>query len=222
METLDVGELRETLDRLRREVDGLRASRARLVRADDDDRRRIERALHDGVHQQLIALAVSLQLARALTETDPAGAQALLDEMGRDVQQALDETARLAQTNHLPLLEARDLGAALRVAAASRRIAASVEVGTRGDIPPDALTTVYVCCAAVIDHAEEAITIVVRETDDALVFEISAGGRGPDARLVGLRDRVEALGGGLAFEPASGGRTRIAGSLPVARVARDG
>ena len=217
METLDVGELRETLDRLRHEVEGLRASRARLVRAGDDDRRRIERALHDGVHQQLIALAVSLQLARGLADTDRAGTQALLAEMERDVQQALDETARLAQAIHPPLLEARDLGAALRVAAASRGVTASVEIGARGDRASEALAAVYFCWLEVIDHAEDAVTITVREADDALVFEITAGGAGSGVRLDVLRDRVEALGGRLAVEETPGRGTRIAGSLPLSR-----
>lgn len=214
METVDVGELRETLDRLRREVEELQASRERLVRAEGEDRRRIERALHDGVHQQLIALAVSLQLARGLTDTDPAGAQVLLGEMERDVQQALDETARLTQAIHPPLLEARDLGAALRAAAASRGVTASVEVEAVGDCAPVALAEVYFSWLEVVEHAEDAVTITVREADGTLVFEITAAGTRPGGRLVRLRDRVEALGGRLALEEAPGRGTRIAGSLP--------
>ena len=79
----------------------LRASRKRLVLAADADRRSIERDLHDGVQQHLVALAVNLQLARGLVDADPAAAKALLEEMGRDVQQALDETAR-ARAADLP------------------------------------------------------------------------------------------------------------------------
>ena len=217
METLDVEELHETLDRLRCEVDALQASRERLVRGGDDDRRRIERALHDGVHQQLIALAVCLQLVRGLADTDPAGARALLGEMERDVQQALDETARLAQAIHPSLLDARDLGTALRVAAASRGVTASVEVGVRGNCAPVALAAVYFCCLEIIDHAEDAVTITVREAEGAVCFEITTGGAGPGDRLVVLRDRFEALGGGLVVEEPSGGRTRVAGSLPLSR-----
>ena len=82
----------ESLDRLRLEVEELRASRERLVLAADADRRRIERDFHDGPQQHLVALAVNLELARRLADADPAAAKALLNEMGRDVQQALDET----------------------------------------------------------------------------------------------------------------------------------
>ena len=119
LEAQEVEQLHETLDRLRVEVDDLRASRQRLVVAADDARRSIERELHDGVQQYLIALSVSLQLASRCVESEPAAAKALLDEMGRDVQQAIDETARLAQRIHPPFVAAGGLAAALRVAAAS-------------------------------------------------------------------------------------------------------
>ena len=108
-DTLDAREvkaLRETLDRFRLEVEELRASRERLVLAADADRRRIERDLHAGVQQQLVALAVNLQLAGALAGADPAGATRLLAELERDVQQLLDEAAQLAHRIYPPLLEA--------------------------------------------------------------------------------------------------------------------
>ena len=92
-----------------------------------------------------------------------------------------------------------------------------VEFGSRGDCPPETLSTVYFCCLEVIDHAEDRVTITVREADGALAFEITTARAGPDVRLTGLRDRVEALGGRLAIERTSSGRTRIAGSLPVSR-----
>ena len=111
---------RESLGLLRREVEELRASRKRLLLTADDDRRRIEHDLHEGVQQHLVALAVNLQLATGLTGSDPP-ARALIAEMARDVQQALEETAQLAQRIYPPLLEARGLGAALRSAAAALR-----------------------------------------------------------------------------------------------------
>src|ERR687897_3708562 len=98
--------LRETIDRLRLEVAELRASRKRLVVAADVDRRKIERELHEGVQQHLIAFAVNLQLLGQLSDSDSPAAKALLEEIGRDVQQALDETAQLAQRIYPPLLEA--------------------------------------------------------------------------------------------------------------------
>ena len=109
--------LQESLDRLRLEVEELRASRERLVLAADAERRSIERELHDGPQQHLVALAVNLQLARRLADADPAAAKLLLEEMGRDVRQALDETGKLAHRIYPPLLEAGGLAAALRSAA---------------------------------------------------------------------------------------------------------
>jgi signal transduction histidine kinase len=107
------------LDRLRAELDELRASRRRLVVAADADRRAIERELHDGVHQHLIALAVSLQLAGQLEGSDQAALDALLAEMGGAVQDALAETARLSHRVHPATLEAGDLAALLRSAASA-------------------------------------------------------------------------------------------------------
>ena len=189
-------------------LDELRASRERLVLAADDDRRRIERELHDGVQQHLVALAVNLQLASGLTEADPAAAKALLDEMKHDVQRALEEAARLAQRIHPPLLEASSLAASLRAAASSAGVTSSVEVSTTATYPPEAVTTVYWCWLEALDHATAGtrVTIAVRDAEGELSFEIGGSELRPDR----LRDRVEALGGELVA-----GGDRIAGSLPL-------
>lgn len=104
--------------------------------AADADRRTIERDLHDGVHQHLIALAVNLQLAGEAVGSDPSAAKTLLEEMGRDVQQALDETALLAQRTYPAPLEPRGLAALLRSAAVSAAVPASVEVAVSSSDPP--------------------------------------------------------------------------------------
>ncbi len=164
----------------------------RLVLAADADRRRIERELHDGVQQHLVALAVNLQLAIGLTEADAAGAKALLEEMGKDVQQALEEAAQLAQRIHPPILETSGLAAALRAAAASAGVTSSVEVATSASYPPEVVATVYLCWLEAVRAPTGRVTIVVRDADGALAFEI-----GGSALSDGLRDRVEALGGEL-------------------------
>ena len=97
------------------------------------------------MQQHLVALAVNLQLAIGLTEADPAGAKALLEEMGKDVQQALEEAAQLAQRIHPPLLETGGFAAALRAAASSAGVTSSVEVATSASYPPEVVTTVYLC-----------------------------------------------------------------------------
>jgi signal transduction histidine kinase len=214
---------RETLDRLRLEVAELRASRKRLVLAADVDRRRIERALHEGVQQDLVALAVNLQRADQLVDADPGSAKELLEEMSRDVQQALDETAQLAERIYPPLLETGvGLAAALRSAATSAGVRASVDVESAG-YPPEAAATVHLCCLGALEHADAGarVTVTVREEDGALAFEIVEDSAAPagrsDAQLDRLRDRVEALGGRLTRRSEPGGGTRTSGSLPLAR-----
>jgi signal transduction histidine kinase len=211
--------LQEALERLRLEVEELRASRKRLVLAADADRRRIERDLHDGVQQHLVALAVKLQLAGPLVDADPAAAKELVEEMGRDVQQALDETAQLAQRIYPPLLDARGLAAALRSAALAAGIAASVEVATDLSCPPEIAGTVYVCCLEALEHVGAGMrtTVTVRDEREAVAFEVVGEGVRSDASPERLRDRVEALGGRLTIRSEAGRGTRVSGLLPLSR-----
>ena len=208
----------ESLDRLRLEVEELRASRERLVLAADADRRRIERDFHDGPQQHLVALAVNLELARRLADADPAAAKALLDEMGRDVQQALDETGELAHRIYPPLLEAGGLAAALRAAAASAGIPTHIEVTANARYAPEVAGAVYFCCLEVLERAADGAraTVTVREEEGALVFEVVEDG-GSEAGLERLGDRVEALGGRLTILSEPGGGIRVSGSLPLSR-----
>ncbi len=205
---------RDELERLRAEIAELHASRARLVLAADADRSAIEGDLHDNVQQHLVALAVKLQLAGPLADADPAAAKALLEEMGRDVQQALDEAARLAQRIHAQLSAVDGLAVALRSAAVSEDIPASVDVRVDSTYGPEILRTVYLCWLEALEQARgnERATATVREENGALTFEF-AGKWSP--RLDGLRDRVEALGGRLTAESDDERGPYVSGSLPV-------
>lgn len=206
----------DTLATLRAEVAELRAARERLVLAADDDRRALERELHGGVQQHLTALAVRIQLAQSALESDPAGARELLDEIARDVQDAVDEAARLAQRIHAPLLEV-GLAAALRAAAVGAGVPASVDVSGGSSHPPEILHTVYACWLGALSHAgDRPPEITVRETEAALTFELARTAP-PDAWIDALRDRVEALGGTLAVRAEPDAGSRISGSLPLAR-----
>jgi signal transduction histidine kinase len=204
---------------LRAETEELRASRRRLVLAGDADRRTIERDLHDGVHQHLIALAVSLQLARQAESSSPAAVSALLAEMGRAVQDALEETARLAQRIHPATLEARDLASLLRSASTAAGVPATLHVTATGGYPPEVVMTVHLCWLDTLARSggRSRPAIDVRDGVDALTFEITGAQIRSAADLDPVRNRVEALGGRLTITTSPRAETVVAGTLPLAR-----
>ena len=216
--------MRETLERLRLEVGNLRASRERLVLAADAERRRLERDLHDGLQQHLVALAVNLELARRLADSDPSAAKALIDEMGHDVQLAADETAKLAHRIYPPLLEAGGLAAALRAAAVSVGVPTRIEVAEGASYPPEVAGAVYFCCLDLLERAGDGAqaTVTIRDEENALVFDVVADGPASAPTTSGwalglFRDRVEALGGQLTIRSQPVRGTRLSGSLPLSR-----
>lgn len=211
--------MQRELEQLRVEVEELRASLKRLVVAADADRRMVERELHDGVQQHLIALAVNLQLAGQAADSEPAAAKKLLEEMGRDVQHALDETSLLAQRIYPATLEADGIGTLLRSAATSAGVSASVDFAARSNHAPEVVMTLYQCWLNMLARAsvETGASIRVRESEDVLAFEVVGNAASSDADLDYLRDRVEALGGRLAITSGPGGDTRVSGSLPLSR-----
>jgi signal transduction histidine kinase len=207
----------QELSRLRAEIDELRAACRRLVLAADDDHRTIERALHDGVHQRLVALAVGLQLARGATASDPDAVTPLLEEMGADLERALEETTLLAQRTFPVSLGFDGLAALLRAAAVSAGVSASVEVQVGSSCPPEVVMTVYRCWLDALARAdgETRPTIRVRDDGTAFAFDLVGGAALSDA--VRVRDRVEALGGQVTTEPAPAGGIRVSGRLPLTR-----
>jgi signal transduction histidine kinase len=207
----------EALEGLRAAVAASRAARERLVLAADANLRGIERELHGGVQQHLVALAMRLQLADLVIESDPPVAKALLEEMREDVQQAHEAAARLAQRIYAPLPELGGLAVILRSAAVNAGTSASVDVASGTTYPPEIVHTVYACWLAALDDAgDRPPAITVREHDGTLAFELVGGGWA-DERLDAVRDRVEALGGRLTLRSERDGSTLVSGSLPLAR-----
>jgi signal transduction histidine kinase len=201
-----------------RQIEELRASRKRLVLAAAADRGSIERELHDGPQQRLVALAVELQQARRLVDARPAAAGAVLDELADEVAEALDELRALAHRIHPPLLEAGGLRAALRTTAALVGVPTSIDVPDGATLPAEAAGAVYFACADALEHLgqREKIAITVRQEERAVAFEIVAHGSDPATAGVDvtpIRDRLEGLGGRLTIE-SEPGRTAITGSLP--------
>jgi signal transduction histidine kinase len=206
----------DELDQLRLEIVELRASRARLVLAADADRRSIERALHDGLQQELIGLAADVELASATIETDSEAATQHIEDVRRGLRHALEETRTLAHRIH-PALDAGGLGPAIRLAAADADVRTRIDVAPAMSVPTEVVAVLYFCCLAVLQRAEgAATTIAIRESDDGIAFEIEAEGE-VDGTAPAIRDRVEALGGSLEIRSDPGPRTVWAGFLPVRR-----
>jgi len=200
------------------DADGLRASRARLVRADDDERRAIERDLHDGLQQQLVALGVNLQLAQLLTREEDGELRALLEELAAGAREALDDARRLAARIHPSLLDGRGLVGALRAAA---EVPTVIE-GSAGELSPEVAAVVYLCCLEALRNvaahagAGAQAKISLARDGDEVRFEIIDDGAGFDVgrERTGLdraRVRTESLGGSLEVESERGRGTRVVG-----------
>ena len=207
----------DVVDRLQTEVEVLRSSRARLASAGYADRRAIERALHDGVQQQLVALAVGLQQLRGLVDVDLAAARAQVDDLAHIVRQALEETTDLAQRIHPPLLEARGLVGALRSAADSAGVRATIE-GEPLTVPPELAAAVYWSWVEALG-APSAVqaTVDLSDPNAGVMFEVALAAEFPDHALERLRDRFEAHGGHVGVDEARDGRPRVIGLIPFPR-----
>jgi signal transduction histidine kinase len=220
--------LQASLEELRGTADELRASRARVVVAADEERRRIERDLHDGAQQRLVALAVKTRLARELVDNDVEAARAELVELGEDIERAIDELRRLAHGIYPPLLAQRGLRAALAAATDASPVSVAVDNGAERRYPAEVEAAVYFCCLEALQnaakHAVGATRVLVSldEEDGVLSFEVTDDGTGFDPRartagagLANMADRLGAIGGRLRIESAPGAGTKIAGAIPL-------
>jgi signal transduction histidine kinase len=222
--------LQESLERLREQAVALQASRGRLVAAADEERRRIERNLHDGAQQHLVAMAIKARLIEQLAERDPQRAQLLLHQLQQDASAALDELRALAHGIYPPLLSSGGLSEALPAACRRALLPATVQVDGIGRYPREVESAIYFCCLEALQNAAkyagEVATARVRVwvEDDQLKFEVEDDGTGyvlgdrgevEGAGLTNMRDRLGAVGGTLSIKSAPGRGTLIRGSLPV-------
>ena len=217
-------------DRLTAEVEEqlaeVRASRARIVAAGDVERRRVERDLHDGAQQRLVALTLALRLARTRLgdDADPAVAQSL-DQASAEAKAALSELRELARGIHPQILTSAGLNAAVESLAARSQTPVSVDIDPDARFEPAVEAVAYFVVseslANVAKHADAA-TVEVRAAwqDGVLTVEVADDGRGgADAAtgsgLRGLLDRVAAVEGTLDVKSPSGGGTRVVASIPA-------
>jgi signal transduction histidine kinase len=211
-----------TLDELRRETAELYASRARLITAADDRRRTIERELHDGAMQHLVALGVNLQLASRLVDGNSCGLPELLDEMLRNVHEALDDVRQLAWRIYPSLLVDGNVGDALRTAASAAGVPTRVDTTALGRCSLETAASIYFCCAELLNDAaggSRHATVNVRSDGETVLFDVTLEGADYEAwaarDVSNVRDRIGAFGGQLTISPAHQHAVRISGALPM-------
>ena len=166
-------------------VEELRASRRRIVEAQDDRAKKLERNIHDGAQQQLVALQVKLRLAEQLADRDPGKAKELLEQLRSDAGHALDDLRDLARGIYPPLLADKGLGAALDARARKSAVHITVDSNGIGRYPQEVEAAVYFCALEALNNVAkyaEATTASVRlwAADGALRFEVADDGRGFD------------------------------------------
>ena len=218
-------ELTRLQDELRASLDDLRVSRARIVEAGDTERRRLERNLHDGAQQRLVAVSQLLQLARRRVGTDANGAAELLVSASAELTEAHEELRELARGIHPASLTVGGLGAALKSLATRSTVPVIVRAVPDERLPESVEVAAYYVVSEAITNAAKyarasAVTISVRrEADEAVVEVVDDGVGGADtgagSGLVGLSDRVEALSGRLDVESPAGAGTRVRAVIPV-------
>jgi signal transduction histidine kinase len=205
----------------------LRASRQRLVAAQDDERRRLERNLHDGAQQHLVAIKVKLGLAEMLATRDPEKAKAAVAELKHDADEALETLRDLARGIYPPLLADKGLRTALQAQARKATVPITVEADSIGRYPQDTEAALYFCILEALQNIQKyaqasSATVRLREDGDQLSVEVADDGRGFDLSttirgngLTNMEDRLEALGGTLYIASSPGNGTTLRAMLPV-------
>ena len=215
-------------EELRARLDDLRAAQKRLVAAQDHERRKLERNIHDGAQQQLVALAVKARLAYALTERDPAKARDMLTQIEVETQEALEDLRDLARGIYPPLLADKGLRPALEAQARKSPIPVQVEADGVDRLPQALEAAVYFSALEALQniakyaHATRA-TVTISRANGSLAFVVTDDGTGFDTGstaygtgLQGIADRLGALDGGLEVLSRPGSGTTVAGRVPIA------
>ena len=220
--------LQATLTELRAQARELRESRNRVVTAGDAQRRKIERDLHDGAQQRLVALNLKVGFLRSVSDADPGTVPQALDELDRDLREALEELRQLVHGIYPPLLVDGGLPEALADAAARSPVSAAFRDGNVGRFDPDVEAAVYFCCLEALQNVakyaggDAKATVKIWQEEAALLFEVADTGAGFDAGklrggagFMNMSDRVGALGGSLDIQSRPGGGTHVRGRIPV-------
>jgi signal transduction histidine kinase len=220
-------ELERRLAELSWRAEELRASRQRLVDVQDERRRLLERDIHDGAQQHLVALAVNLRLAHTLLARSPDRARALLADQERAATEAIDTLTQLSRGIYPPRLVDGGLAVALDAAAMTSPIPVRLTTQDVGRYSPVVEAAAYFCCLEALQNAAKhsgasEVRVDLRAERDALVLAVVDDGCGfdpattpPGAGLSNIRDRAEAAGGRVSTESAPGRGTRTTVVLPA-------
>jgi len=225
-------DLEARLMQISRQAADLRSSRQRIVAAQDEERRRLERNIHDGAQQHLVALAVKLRLAKTALQKDPKHGRRMLQEIRGEVDAALDTLRSLALGIYPPLLEEQGIAAALAAQYTRSDLPVRMETDGIGRYPIELEAAVYFCTLEAIQNAAKyaratSITIAFRERDNALEFSVADDGvgfstetNGSGTGIQGMRDRMAVFGGDAEIESSPGRGTIVRGRVPVAERVR--
>jgi len=192
---------------------------SRVIETADAERRDLERVLHDGLQQQLVAVSVNLQLLDQLCDTDPVAAKVALGEIRQEVRDALKELRQLAERTYPTILGVSGLAAALRAAGSTVGLSTRVVCSAVMDCPQEVLVAVYFCCRAALEHAadrggaDSEATIGLRNERGALVFEIADVPQ--DVPLHMIQARLAAVGGVLEVLPRASRGSTLKGTIPL-------
>jgi signal transduction histidine kinase len=215
-------------------LNDLKASRQRLVAAQDEERRKLERNLHDGAQQQLVALAVKARLAQQLITRDPDGASTMLDAVRSDTNDALQNLRDLARGIYPPLLADKGLAVALRAQAGKVSVPTEIVGDGTARFAQDVEAAVYFSCLEALQNVAKyagatQVVITLIDADGSLRFTVHDDGCGFDlgatsygTGLQGMADRLSAMNGDLTVESQPGDGTTVTGIVPFVALAVDG
>jgi signal transduction histidine kinase len=208
-------------------IEELRASRQRLVTAQDEERRRLERNIHDGSQQQLVALQVKLGLAEQMADRDIATTKELLAQLRSETGVALDDLRDLARGIYPPLLADQGLAAALAAQTRKSPLPVTIRPDGVGRYPQEIEATIYFCVLEAMQNISKyskatTVDIAVWERDDRLGFEVRDDGVGFDPAsatrgtgLQGMADRLDAVGGELQISSVPGSGATVSGAISL-------
>jgi len=209
-------------------IEELRASRRRLVAAQDAERRRLERNIHDGAQQQLVALQVKQRLVQGMIERQPAKALELMTQLQVDTTEALDDLRDLARGIYPPLLADQGLSAALESQARKSPVPVTVETDGVERYTQDVEAAIYFCALEALNNLAKYANasrarVALSQTNGTLTFAVADDGVGfavgertsSGTGLQGMADRLDAIGGALEIRSAPGEGTTVVGRVPV-------